>query len=183
MISEQPDRWLADAAADAVIAERRRMHWLGASATESSTMVGLLVDMAEAGIPVGILVAHNKWVRGVVTTVGADFVAVEQSNTDKILANIASICVLQPDRNIPVRQNLHESDRRGASNLYLIDVLATWAADRTRVVVTFERSPIPIVGNLVATGIDVIVVHDIDAGNTPFYSSLPALSTVATGSG
>ena len=183
MISEQPDRWLADAAADAAIAERRRMHWLGTSATESASLVGLMVDLAEARIPVGILVAHGKWIRGELTTVGVDFVAVAHSGGGVTMVNLTSIVALQPDRNIPARQNLHESDRQGTKNLFLIDVLARWAVDRTHVVVNFERSPTPIAGTLISTGTDVISIDDVDAGKTPIYSSLAALSTVATGSG
>ncbi len=183
MADFESEQWLLDSAADSAIAERRRAHWLGVSATESSSFRGLLIDVAEAGIPVGLTMSHGKVLRGRVTSVGVDFVIVNLTAGPTAIGNIADISSLQPDRNISKSARLHESARTGTTDTRMVDEMARWCQDRPTVVATLTSSPTPIVGILSAVGVDLFTIEGGEPHQSPSYNSLSALSTVVTGSG
>ncbi len=143
-------RWMADASVDEAARARARARWLQVQAEESATLLGTLVGLAERGAAVVLELTGHR-VRGTVSGVGVDFVAVQADAGRSVLVPTAAIAVARAE---PGGDDV-VGDRSPVLDLTLGAVLRPVAADRPTVLVRTTTGA-PIRGELRAAGTDVV---------------------------
>jgi hypothetical protein len=165
------NRWAAERRTDEAAAARARERSLRQQASESATLAGLLVDLAERRATVVARTTTGASHRGTAVLVGLDFVALAGTGDAPLtlLALHGLTSVRLADSGPP--GGAAQTDR-GPGDLDLGTVLAGAAADRPRVrlVLGSER----VSGELVGAGLDVITVRT--DGHPPAVVYLPLAS-------
>lgn len=164
------DRWVADARVDLAAAQRTRERWLQEVAAQEATLVGILVDLAERRSVVALSTTGGRRHRGVIGSVGADFIAVRAAAGPDVLIALAAVAMVRtlPDEG-PVA-----GDRVVVVQLTLAEVLRELAADRERVAVLAGTEVVA--GELRSVGVDLVVLRT--DGTPPAGAYLP-LGTVS----
>lgn len=143
-LSRQLADWAADERAASAAAERSRERSLRQQAAESATLAGLFTDMAERGESAAVVLAGTSGNRaGVVASVGADFVVLDQTFIP--FAAVAS-----------VRGPKAAGDRAG-SGLSLVAALSRLAEDRPSVAVTVDGGDV-VTGELQAASDELLTL-------------------------
>lgn len=83
----------AAAAADA----RRRQHWLHQQAADEGSLGGVLLDLGERKQLVALSTAGGRTVRGVIATMGTDFVGLRSPGSERVLVPLAAITAIRPE--------------------------------------------------------------------------------------
>lgn len=166
------DRWVADARVDLAAAQRTRERWLEEVAAQEATLVGVLVDLAERRSVVALATTDGRRHRGVIGSVGADFVAVRAAAGPDVLISLSALAAVRtlPD-DAPVA-----GDRVVLVHLTLAEVLSELAADRERVAVLAGTEHVA--GELRSVGADVVVLRTDGAPPASAYLSLRTVREV-----
>lgn len=170
------DRWVEEARVDAAAVGRGRERWLREVAEQEATLVGVLIDLAERGVPVTLQLHGGRRHQGVVRGVGADFVALTIAAGSDVLVAVAGIDTVRTAPDVPATVG----DRVADTELLLSDVLAELAADREQVRVV-TRDGDAIAGQLRSVGHDVAVLRTQAAQPATVYVAVTAISEVAIG--
>ena len=150
------ERWAGEARVDAAAASRAREHSLRRQAEEDATVAGVLVDLAEAAIPVRVHLRSGGTVSGTIRAVGVDVVAVEHGGPDGALSLVALGAVASVRTGAGARAVA--GDRAVVSTLRLVDVLAGVAGERASVLVHTDDGA-AVAGEARGLGRDVLVVR------------------------
>jgi hypothetical protein len=171
------DRLLADLAAwqvdqrteDAARA-RARERSLRLQAEEEATLAGMLIDAAERGEPVVVMVQGGRTHRGQVVAVGADYVAVRSGGGRLAFVTLAAVGAVRAG-------GPTASGARPPGTTELVDVLGRLVEDRPRVQVVTAGEVLN--GDLVAVGRDVATLR-LDNADPPLaYVALASVSEVS----
>ena len=156
-------RWLAEARVDDAVTSRLQERALRQLAAEEATLLGLCIDLAEAGRPVLARTTEGRVHRGTVVAVGADFVALRSAAVEATFLPVATLAWLRPApgtwAGAPVRGGAAAGSRTPPLAARLVDVLTGLAADRPRVRVVVAGDPDVWSGRLRACGADVLSVE------------------------
>lgn len=147
------ETWVADARVDEAARQRSRERWLRDAAEQEATVVGVLLDLAERQTPIAVTAAGHR-LQGVVSALGADFVALRQATGVEALLGLGSLSQVQAGRG----GDPATGDRMVTSELRLLDVLAQLAAERERVRVV-TRDGDTVTGLVRNVGHDVVVLR------------------------
>lgn len=148
-------RWAADAAVDEAARRRVRSRWLRLQAEEEATLAGTLLDLAERGQPVVFDVGDQR-VRGTLSGIGADFVALRSDRDQQVLVRSTAISVVRAE---PGAGDVL-GDRTPADGSPTVDVgfdavLGPLAADRPDVLIRTVTGG-SVRGRLTRAGVDVL---------------------------
>ena len=164
---------------------RMRERTLRASASAEATLVGVVLDLAEAGEPVVAKTTSGRTVQGWVKLVARDAIVVESS------AGVLSYVPLRhltsvrrsPDGG-PVRPSEPTGDRPAPRETTFANLVADLAADRPRVALVVDGEQSVMRGELRAAGTDVLTVRlDGDPPATVYLATaqLSELTVLASG--
>jgi hypothetical protein len=158
--------WVADARVDEAARARSRERWLQVVAEQEATFIGILLDLAERGAAV-VLSAGGRRLHGVISGLGADFVALRPGAGGEVLVALGAITQARTSG----AADATVGDRMVTSELRLVDVLAQLAADRERVRIVTSDGEVA-AGRLRNVGQDVVVLR-VD-GDPPATCYLPS---------
>ena len=153
--------------------ERRRRHWLRRQAEESGTLAGVLLDLGEREQPVVVGTRSGRRLRGVVRTLGTDFIGLRTPTGDGALVPLRAITSVRPEPG---------AARTLGDRLVRVDglfggVLGELAAGHPHVSIhTVDGAQH--VGELQATGQDVVTLS-APASGASTYLPLDAVSDVS----
>lgn len=156
-------RWLAEARVDEAVTSRLRERALRQLATEEASLLGLCLDLAEAGRPVLARTAEGRVHRGTLVAVGADFVALRNATGEATFLALAHLAWLRPApgtwTGAPARGAAAAGSRTPPLAARLVDVLTGLAAGRPRVRLHLAGEVDVWTGRLRACGADVLSVE------------------------
>jgi hypothetical protein len=147
---ERLTRWAADARADEALVRRDREALLRRAAGESTSLVGVLLDVAEGGRAVLVVTSSGRRHRGVVDVVGTDFVAL-RTEAALVLLPLAALTAVHAD-------SVAATDREDEPAFGFAEALALLAEDRPHVLVVTAAEGVA--GELRWCGTDVLAVGD-----------------------
>ena len=153
------ERWAAEARAREAADERVRARWARRAAEEGATFAGVLLDLAEAGIPTTLTTTGGHRHGGRLIVVGADFVAVRTGTGLVVLlalAGLAEVVAAGVPGGAGAGRPASGEDRPQPLEVTLADVLARLAVARPRA--SLRAGEAVVSGELVATGSDVVTV-------------------------
>jgi hypothetical protein len=165
-------RWAADQRVVAAAGDRARERSLREQARATATWTGVLVDLAEQGNQVTVMIAGQRR-GGRLVGVGRDFCVLEPDQGRTALISVEHVTELWPDG--PARNDAPEGDRSPAIDLPLMAALALLAEERSPVGV-FSTGGFETAGDLVAAGDDVLTVRTGTPGRRLVYVPLRALA-------
>jgi hypothetical protein len=166
-------RWAADQRVGQAATARSRERWLRQQAAETATMVGTLVDLAEEGADVAVVVGART-VTGRLTGVGRDgFVVAEPSGA----ATVVPLARLGALRVAGRRSGTGEAsgERRAAGEWRVTDALAALAADRSQVRLGLTGGE-TMTGTVLSVGEDVMTLQ-LPADGLRAHVALASLET------
>jgi hypothetical protein len=168
------ERWLAELRVDDDAKARVRRHWLRTAAEEDASLAGVLLDLAERHVPVGLLTAAGRRHHGEVAVVGADFVALRTGRERHVLMPFGTLVSVRPaaDATAPV------GDREPGSALELVDVLIGLAAERLDAAFLLASGD-RLTGQVRSVGQDLLVVRTEGSAAPTVYVALDAVVEVA----
>ncbi len=156
-------RWLAEARVDEAVTSRLRERALRQLAADEATLLGLCLDLAEAGRTVLARTTQGRVHRGVLVAVGTDFVALRSPSGEATFLPVDHLAWLRPAPGTwvgaPARGGEAAGDRRPPLAARLVDIITGLAADRPRVRLVLAGDPDVWAGRLRACGADVLSVE------------------------
>jgi len=172
--SSELDRFVAALAADAAATERTRQRWLEQQAAESATLTGLLVELGEVGAPFVISLIGGRRLSVRVTAVGADVVACEQREGQRLLVRCSAIAAVRPSA-----RRRHLGDRHHASTVNFEDAIGLAAADRPDAQLLDAAGDPSLSGRLMSASGDLLVVRLDGEGSGHVHVPLHAVGGVS----
>lgn len=152
-------------------AARRREHWLRQQATEEGHLAGVLLDLGERDRPVAVATVGGRTLRGVIATVGADFVGLRGPGGEATLIPLPAIAGVRAEP----RARSTVGDRPVVVRRTLGTTLDDLAADRVQVLLHTAGGG-GVAGELQRAGTDLLRVRT-SAGDTT-YVPLAAITDV-----
>ena len=172
------DRLLDEARADDQSQARIRERWLRQQATETATLLGTLVDLAESGAAVTVWLRGGRRHDGRPVGLGNDFVVLDDRG-EHITIRLDAASVVRPQPGHVARAAT--GDRTAALDLDFIELLGRLLADRPEVAVVVGDDAL--VGTLLAVGADVLTIRVAPGDDGIAYCSAAAVSSVRFRSG
>jgi hypothetical protein len=167
---------LADAVAAEAARERASARVLRQAAAEEATFTGVLVDLAERGDAVALRTVGGRTHRGVVRTVGRDFVVVQEGDgRPPVFVALAAVGSLRVDRELA---KAVAGNRPPTVDASFAAVLAGLAADRPRVQVGVAGDGALLVAELATGGRDVLTLRPVSDGGAARSAVLVPVSAV-----
>ncbi len=166
--------------------QRRRETWLRRSAADDATVAATLVSLAERGATVTVTTCAGNRHVGTVAGAGSDLVVLD-AHGGRVAITVDAIDTFSahgPDL-VADRRLTPVGHRSNADATTLLDFLALVVADRPDVTLV-TRSGTRHTGELVAAGVDVVMVRPAEGGAltyTPAASLSEVLLPASTGSG
>jgi hypothetical protein len=180
------DRWVADARADEASRRRKRERWLAQQAQEEGTFLGVLADLAERGVCLGLRVRSGQVVQGRIRLVGRDFVVVvppsrggHQGREGEVLVALGELTAVRTQPG----EGPASGDRRVTSRSTLAEAITRLVAERERVMVALVGDRHLVRGTLWSAGQDMVVVR-LDDDSLPAamaYVPFAAIAQVSLG--
>lgn len=161
---------LDDARHGEAVAHRRREQSLRMQATESGTLAGVLMDLAERRATASLSLTGGRVARGVIHRLGADVVVMQGMAAETVLVALAAVASVRTEPGTARTSG----DRVVRSTATLAALTAELVADRPQVVL--HAGPGSVAGELRAVGVDVATV--VQADRTVAYVSLAAVTEV-----
>lgn len=81
----------------AAAAARRREHWLRQQATEEGSFGGVLLDLGERELLLALSTRSGRTLRGVIWTIGTDFVGLRAPGGEGALVPLGAITAIRPE--------------------------------------------------------------------------------------
>lgn len=161
-------RWAAQERAEFAAEERARRRWLGEQAVAASTLVGIMVDLAEQSAQVSLSLPDHTCA-GRVVGVGADFCVVNQTHGRPAVVALRHVRAVQPEPGA----RLAAGDRAPALDMSLAATFSSMAEERLLVAVrtgatTFE-------GEVYGIGEDVVTLRSDPPNRRSTHIPLPAV--------
>lgn len=150
---KQLTTWANDVQVVEAAQSRRRQRSLQQQAEESSTLVGMLVDLAERGTTIAIRTMRDVVHTGIPAVVATDFVLVRNERVD-VLVRLADIATVRVDPSVAARPAT--GDRPAALTLTFFDALFGMVHARPRVVVGLLGAAQDLLGELQSVGTDLV---------------------------
>jgi hypothetical protein len=170
-------RLLDEARADSQAAARAQERWLRQQATESATLVGTLLDLAERGTAVSVTVGGRRH-DGRIVAIGHDLVAL--ADRDAIVAvRTDAITIVRPQPGQP--SVVASGDRPATLDLRLAELLGRLAGDEPAVSIALGGDVVS--GVLVAAGDDVVTLRVAPGADGLVYASVMSTTSVRFRSG
>lgn len=160
-------------ASDAVNARQRR-HWGRQEDRETTTLVGLLVNLAEWGGDVSLDVDGGRRFVGALRGVGADVATLHGRDGRALVISLDYVSLVRPQAS---DRTEHTGDRPATLNALFNEVLAELSTDRPSVAVHLGRGE-PVQGRLQWCGLDVCCLRSGTPAQ-PVYVPLMAIAAVA----
>lgn len=160
-----------DERAAAAAGARRRQHWLHQQATDEGSLGGVLLDLGERKQLVALSTTGGRTLRGVVATMGTDFVGVRSPGGESVLVPFAAITAIRPEPGTTPTVG----DRLVRVDASLATVLHGLAAQRPWVSL-HAGSEDGAAGELRSVGRDVLVLRSLAGEST--YVPLASVSDV-----
>ena len=170
---------LDDAKAGEQATARGRERWLRRQATESATLLGALLDLAEAGVAVSMWTAAGRRLDGVPVGIGSD-VVVLRDRAEHVLVRTATITMVRPAPGSAL--GAATGDRRPALRVGFVELLDRLVDDRPEVALLFDSGD-TLAGTLVAVGADVLSVQLATGATEVAYASVARCASVRFRSG
>ncbi|HEY4376977.1 MAG TPA: hypothetical protein VGM93_07450 [Acidimicrobiales bacterium] len=166
-------RWVAEQKVQGAAADRRQKASLLAQAAEDGTFAGVLLDLSDRERPVVLDTVGGRRIRGVIRTVGVDFIGLRIEEGDGVLVRIDALAAVRPEAEAAATVG----DRPVHLITGLAEVLMGLAGDRPRVLVRTTHGE-AFAGTLRSAGRDVLAVRldGPDAGTV--YLGLHAVTEV-----
>lgn len=159
---------------------RGAQRWLRQQGMEEARLSGVALSAAEQHDSVTIRTTSGRAHTGVVTVVGADFLALHSSGGVLVYLAMRAVALLQSDRALAA---LPAGDGRSAPvTTTLQNALADLAGERPEVAVVSEGNPQPVPGQLLAVGLDVLSLA-VAGQRTIAYVSMASLTELSLRSG
>jgi hypothetical protein len=166
------ESWVAAAAADAAVDDRRRARGLAAQAAEEASLAGVLLDLAERDALVVVVTASARQHRGAIVLVGRDLVVVATEPGGVALIRAGAIATV---RTAPGSSPV-TGDRTATLSVGWAEALGVLAADRPRVRIGLAGGE-TCRGELRSVGVDVATVR-LDGDGARAYVALDAIDDV-----
>lgn len=145
-------RWAAQERAGFAAEERARRRWLGEQAVAGSTMIGILVDLAEQSAHVVISLPDHTC-SGRIVGVGTDFCVVNQRIGRPAVVALRHVGAVSPEPG----SRLAAGDRAPALEMSLAAAFAVMAEERLPVAVRSGQATIE--GEVYGIGEDVVTLR------------------------
>ncbi len=163
LLEQELARWLAEARVDEAVTSRLRERALRQLAADEATLLGLCLDLAEAGRPILARTTEGRVLRGALVAVGADFVALRSLSGEATFLPVGHLAWLRPApgswAGAPARGGEAAGGRTPPLAARLVDILTGLAGDRPRVRLVLAGDPDVWAGRLRACGADVLSVE------------------------
>ncbi|MEA3020103.1 MAG: hypothetical protein QOI47_1627 [Actinomycetota bacterium] len=173
------ERLLDDARADTQSQQRVRERWLRRQAQESATLLGTLVDLAEAGSGASIGIGGGRRHDGVPIGIGSDFVVIDE-RSERVAIRLGAVTLVRPRPGSGASPA--SGDRAAALDLSLVELLARLSGAQPEVAVALGTGEI-VAGSLLAVGVDVLTLRVAPGADGIAYCSAAAVSSVRFRSG
>jgi len=146
--------WLQELQRRGAVDERRRQRWLEQQLHDQSTLLGLLVDLADSTTAVVLETTSGHRHGGVVALVGIDVVVLTNGGRTTVVAlpAIGAIRSTGPGRLTSGADGEHSAD------VTMLELLADRLDERPEVTITWAGGQ-KANGRLVAVGHDVVTLH------------------------
>ncbi len=166
-------RWAAQDRASAAAESRQRSRWLGQQASETATMAGILLDLAERTNAV-VLCAGGQTFRGALVGVGKDFCAVDEAERSVVvrLGAVTTVRAHDDEGSAPT-DGPTAGDRVPPLAMGFVDTLTALASERNHVGMVLADGR-RLSGDLVAVGTDVVSLRGPRPSRRITVVSLPA---------
>jgi hypothetical protein len=138
---------------------RSRERTLRQVAEEGASLVGTLLDLAEAATPVTLRTDADRTHHGVLVAVGADFCVVRAGGADTCVRT-STVTTVRPRPGGGAA--VAAGDRLPVRDVRLVEVLGARSPDRPRVVIVVRGGAV-VAGELRAAGVDVVSLR-LDGG-------------------
>jgi hypothetical protein len=168
-------QWIADAAAREAVDARVRSRRLLQQASEDATFIGTLVDLAERDAELNIVTSGDASIAGRIAAVGRDFIAVTGRNGRTTFVPLGAIAAVRTQPG--TREAVVAGERAAPLQASLAAIVSELAAERVRVHVSSARHSV--VGELRASGDDVLVVFADGTATVPVYVPIAAVTELA----
>jgi hypothetical protein len=169
------DAWLADARVEDSADARARERWLAAAAESDATFAGVLLDLAERGVPLAVATPGGRRLHGRAEVLGADFVSLRVPAGTEVLVPLGGISsVRTAPSEVPA-----VGERVVTTELRLADVLGELAAERQRALLVLRGGSEAVSGELRSVGRDVVTVRTDGEPAGTAYVPLVAIVEVA----
>ena len=169
-------RWTADARTDDAARSRIRERWLRQQAEEDARFAGVVLDLAEAGVSVGLRLTSGRAVHGRIATVARDFCVLRHEGGTATFLAYAAIASMRPEPGY--RAGQAASERAAPVDASLADVLVGLAGERPRVRLVVEGGAEGLAGELRSVGADVATLRLDGAHGGTVYVHLGAVREV-----
>jgi hypothetical protein len=166
-------RWSAQARVGDEAASRSRERWLRQQATESATLAGTLLDLAEGQAMVSVLSPQRRF-SGRLVGAGKDFCVLEEPGRVTVIA-LSRVIAVQPHLSAGTpRPGAASGDRAVNLDITFCSALAALATDLAPVRVALVGTEV-LVGELVSAGEDVITLRTPGTPPRPAYLPIAAV--------
>lgn len=152
--------------------QRRREHWLRQQSAEEGTFAGVLLDLGEREQLLALSTATGRTLRGVIRTIGTDFVGLRSPTGEGALVPLRTITAIRPEPG----SGPTVGDRVVQVDASLSNVLSNLATERPWVSV-HTLCGTGLAGELRAVGQDLLVLRSGAEGTT--YVPIGTVSDVA----
>ena len=169
-----PEIALQTLIASEAVSARQRRHWGRQEDRETTTLVGLLVNLVEWGGDISLDVDGGRRFVGALRGVGADVAMLRGRDGRAVLISLDYVSLVRPSASD--RQE-HTGDRPATLSAVFHEVLAELSTDRPSVAIHLGQGE-PVQGRLQWCGLDVCCLHS----GTPtqsVYVPLMAIAAVA----
>lgn len=170
---------LDEAKADALTQARIRERWLRRQARESATLVGTLLDLAEAGVGVSVSTTGGRRHHGTVVGLGTDVVVIADRG-EHVAVRLPAVTLVRPHPGS--RATSASGARPAALDLTFTELLARLVDGEPEVAIALVTNETA-AGTLLAVGIDILSLRVAPGADGITYCSAAAVSSVRFRSG
>lgn len=175
----QWDRLLDDARADALAEARVRERWLRRQASESATLLGTLLDLAESGAGLSITTRGGRRHDGRLVGLGHDVVLLVERG-EHVVIPLGAVILVRPTPGS--RVGTATGARAAALDLHFVELLARVVDQQPEVAVALDTGEV-LAGSLLAAGEDVLTLRLAPGADGLAYCSAAAVSSARLRSG
>lgn len=164
-----------DALVEQAIRDRSDARLRRVRQSESATLIGTLVDLAETQTAVTVDVTTGRTLQGRLLGVAADHVVLALPGRARLLVRTSTITSIRPDPGALARAALGE--RESLSSATLMEVLADIVETEAEISIVMEGSTAVLLGTVLAVGEDIVSLR-LQGQQAPIYLVGDAMSDI-----